>query len=274
MRIRIIDAFADAPFTGNPAGVCLLERDDWPAQEWMQSVAAELNLSETAFAHRLSHDATADWALRWFTPLTEVDLCGHATLATAHAMRESELAHGSVRFATRSGVLLANLHLDGTITLDFPANPPVPAPIPPQLSQALGAPVVAAYTTGSLGDLLVELADEQTVRDLSPDQTALSTVDVRGVIVTARAAAPGGQYHYVSRFFGPRVGIAEDPVTGSAHTALAPLWSARLDSASLTGLQASARTGLVHTRLLDERVELTGRAVTVLDGRLLAASAP
>jgi PhzF family phenazine biosynthesis protein len=145
----------------------------------------------------------------------------------------------------------------------------VPAPIPPDLGHTLGAVPVAVYTTGALGDLLVELADEGAVRDLAPDQAALSKVDVRGVIVTARAAQPGGQYHYVSRFFGPRVGIAEDPVTGSAHTALAPLWSARLGSASLTGLQTSARTGLVHTKLLGERVELTGRAVTVLDGQLM-----
>jgi PhzF family phenazine biosynthesis protein len=271
VRIRVVDAFAEEPFTGNPAGVCLLEGDEWPAAAWMLSVAAEMNLSETAFAHRLTQDGAADWALRWFTPVTEVDLCGHATLATAHAMRESgEATAGSVRFATRSGVLLAHLRADGAITLDFPVNAPVPAPVPPGLAQALGAVPIAVYTTGELGDLLVELADEREVRELSPDQSALSKVEVRGVIVTARAATPGGHYHYVSRFFGPRVGIAEDPVTGSAHTALAPLWSARLGSDALTGLQASARTGLVHTRMLGERVELTGRAVTVLDGRLLA----
>jgi PhzF family phenazine biosynthesis protein len=270
VRIRIVDAFADEPFTGNPAGVCLLEHDDFPSAQWMQSVAAEMNLSETAFAHRLTQDGTADWALRWFTPVTEVNLCGHATLAAAHVMRESGVAHGSVRFATHSGVLLAHLPADGSITLDFPANPPVPSPVPADLGRALGAVPVAVYTTGELGDLLVELDGEQAVRELNPDQSALSKVDVRGVIVTARAAQPGGRYHYVSRFFGPRVGIAEDPVTGSAHTALAPLWSARLGSASLTGLQASPRTGLVHTRLLGQRVELTGRAITVVDGQLLA----
>jgi PhzF family phenazine biosynthesis protein len=270
VRIRVVDAFADEPFTGNPAGVCLLEGDDWPQPRWMQSVAAELNLSETAFAHRLTQDASADWALRWFTPLTEVDLCGHATLATAHAMRESGAATGSVRFATRSGVLLAHMRADGAITLDFPVNVPVPAPVPAGLAQALGAAPTAVYTTGDLGDLLVELADEREVRELNPDLMALSKVEVRGVIVTARAATPGGQYHYVSRFFGPRVGVPEDPVTGSAHTALAPLWSARLGSDALTGLQASARTGLVHTKMLGDRVELTGRAITVLDGMLVA----
>jgi PhzF family phenazine biosynthesis protein len=228
-----------------------------------------MNLAETAFAHRLTQDSTADWSLRWFTPVTEINLCGHATLATAHAMRESGLAEGTVRFATRSGVLLAHLRLDGTITLDFPANPPVPAPTPPDLGRVLGAAPVAVYTTGALGDLLVELADEQAVRELRPDLHALSNLDIRGVIVTAQAAQPSSQYHYVSRFFGPAVGVPEDPVTGSAHTALAPLWSARLGSPSLTGLQASARTGLVHTKMLAQRVELTGRAFTVLDGQLM-----
>ncbi len=274
MRIRIVDAFADEPFTGNPAGVCLLEGDDFPQAAWMQSVAAELNLAETAFAHRLTRDPAADWALRWFTPAVEVNLCGHATLATAHVMAGAGVAEGTVRFATRSGVLVTHSHADGTFTLDFPANPPVPSPVPPELGPVLGAAPVAVYTTGDLGDLLVELADEQTVRGLAPDLHALSNLDYRGIIVTARADQPGGRYHYVSRFFGPRVGIPEDPVTGSAHTALAPLWSARLGSASLTGLQASARTGLVHTRLLDGRVELTGRAITVLDGQLASAALP
>lgn len=270
MRIHVVDAFAFAsePFTGNAAAVCLLEGDDFPDQKWMQAVAAEMNLSETAFAHELSHDPAADWALRWFTPRVEVDLCGHATLATAHVMREVGTTLSQVRFATRSGVLLASPRPDGTVTLDFPANAPVPMVPPPRgLTEALGVEPEAAYGTGTLGDLFVELTDEQAVRTLAPDMTALSRMDCRGVIVTARAAA-NGSYDYVSRFFGPAVGIDEDPVTGSAHTALAPFWSARLGRDTLTGLQASARTGIVDTHVRGERVELTGRAVTVLRGRL------
>jgi predicted PhzF superfamily epimerase YddE/YHI9 len=266
MRIRIIDAFADAPFTGNPAGVVLLGADEWPDETWMRNVALELNQAETAFAHPLTQDSSADWALRWFTPAAEVDLCGHATLATAHAIAQP----GTIRFATRSGVLLATSRLDGSITLDFPVNHPIPAPIDPTVGHALGAEVTAAYTTGALGDLLVEVQDEETVRGLKPDLITLATIDVRGVIVTARASSPNGSYQFVSRFFGPAVGVPEDAVTGSAHTALAPLWSARLGSTTLTGLQASARTGFVHTVLKGDRVELTGRAITMLDGQLQA----
>jgi PhzF family phenazine biosynthesis protein len=263
MRIRIIDAFADGPFTGNPAGVVLLDRDDWPDEQWMRDVAMELNQAETAFAHPLTQ-SDADWALRWLTPVSEVDLCGHATLAAAHA-----IGAATIRFATRSGVLTATVKADGSITLDFPVNRPVPAPIDPEIAKALGAQVQAAYTTGALGDLLVELDDEETVRGLKPDLLALSKIDVRGVIVTARSTA-NGSYHFVSRFFGPAVGVPEDHVTGSAHTALMPLWASRLGKTTLTGLQASPRTGLVHCVLTGERVELTGRAVTVLDGQLLA----
>ncbi len=264
--IQVVNAFtAGTAHSGNPAGVCVLDGDGFPGDAWMLAVAAQLNLSETAFAHRLSHDPSADWALRWFTPAVEVDLCGHATLATAHV-----LARPEVRFATRSGVLLARRGEDATITLDFPANPPVPMVAPPPDLGFDGA--VAVYTTGALGDLLVELPGEQAVRALAPDPAALSRLDCRGVIVTARAAAgaehDGAGYDFVSRFFAPAVGIAEDPVTGSAHTALAPLWSARLGRDSVAGLQVSARGGLVRTRLLGARVELSGAAVTVLDGRL------
>jgi predicted PhzF superfamily epimerase YddE/YHI9 len=263
MRIRVIDAFAQRPFTGNPAAVVLLPGDDWPPVDWMQSVAAEMNLSETAFAHELTQE-NADWALRWFTPMTEVDLCGHATLATAHAIGPAS----AIRFATRSGILVATPRPDGSITVDLPVNHPVPTPIDPGLAPALGAVPVATYTTGALRDLLVELDSEETVRGLTPDFLALGRLDARGVIVTAKASSANGTYDFVSRFFGPAVGITEDPVTGSAHTALAPLWSARLGRDSLTGLQVSARAGLVHTSLLGERVELTGYAITVLDGQL------
>ncbi|GHJ44437.1 oxidoreductase [Catellatospora sp. TT07R-123] len=271
MRIRIVDAFTDRPLGGNPAGVCLLAGDAWPDESWMQGVAAELNLSETAFARPLggSHQAPR-WALRWFTPATEVDLCGHATLATAHAMAADGLATGTIGFDTRSGLLSATANADGTITLDFPVNLPVEVPPLPGLAEALGTAVVSAHDTGALGDLLVELADEQTVRGLRPDLAKVANLATRGVIVTAAAADPAAGYDFVSRFFGPAVGVPEDPVTGSAHTALAPFWGARFGRGELVGLQASARTGLVRTVRRGDRVELTGRAVTVLDGTLHA----
>ncbi|MFJ6216924.1 PhzF family phenazine biosynthesis protein [Streptomyces sp. NPDC092296] len=270
MRIRIIDAFSDRPFAGNQAAVCLLDRPEWPADGWMQQVAAELNLSETAFAHPLPAGGAADWALRWFTPAVEVDLCGHATLATAHALHGDGALPpgGTVRFATRSGVLTARAAPGGGLTLDFPAAPARPVPVPEGVAAALGVPVTAAYDTGALGDLLVEVADEATVRALAPDLAAVARLGTRGVIVTAAAEDPAAGHDYVSRFFAPAVGIAEDPVTGSAHTALAPLWSARLGRTDLTGLQASARSGLVRTALRGDRVLLTGDAVTVLDGEL------
>lgn len=278
MRIRTVDAFTDRPWTGNPAAVVLLEdSSDFPSDERLQRVALEMNLSETAFAHPLRHDAHADWALRWFTPAAEVDLCGHATLATAHVLHGDGLSPGTVRFRTRSGVLTAATADGGAITLDFPTAPLTPAPAPPGLAAALGIEPVSVHDTGTLGDLLVEVADEDTLRALAPDGSALGRLPHRGVIVTAAADGRGGTegagdpaYDYVSRMFAPSVGIPEDPVTGSAHTALAPLWSARLGRASLTGLQCSARTGLVRTTLRGERTELSGTAVTVLDARLLA----
>lgn len=276
MRIRIIDAFTDRPFAGNPAAVCLLDGDAWPDEGWMRRVAAEMNLSETAFAHPLPAGAGADWALRWFTPTVEANLCGHATLATAHALHGDGATDGTVRFGSRSGVLVAHAHQDGTITLDFPAAPAAEAPVPDGLADALGATPEAAYGTGALGDLLVVLADEATVRALTPDVAALAGLadrdGVRGFIVTAAASDPGRGYDFVSRFFAPAQGIPEDPVTGSAHTALAPYWSARLGRDALTGLQASARTGLVRTAVHGDRVHLTGRAVTVLDGTLQHAA--
>jgi PhzF family phenazine biosynthesis protein len=284
MRIRVIDAFTDRPFAGNPAAVCLLDGDGWPDEGWMRQVAAEMNLSETAFAHRLPAGAEgsdspgvtpsppADWALRWFTPTVEVDLCGHATLATAHALCEDSGEPGTVRFSSRSGVLVATTHADGTVTLDFPAAPSTEIAMPDGLADALGAKPDAAYTTGALHDLLVAFPDESAVRALCPDFAALAGLcrrdGVRGLIATAPAKPGGAGYDFVSRFFGPAAGIPEDPVTGSAHTALAPYWSDRLGRAELTGLQASARTGLVHTALHGDRVHLTGRAVTVLDAEL------
>lgn len=258
MRIRVIDAFAERPFTGNPAGVCLLER--WPEPAWMQQVAAELNLSETAFAHPLPD---GDWALRWFTPTVEVDLCGHATLATAHALMSDGLVDDVVRFHTRSGVL--TVRVGAEITLDVPAAAEVEPATVDGLARILGAEPAEVHWVGKLRELLVVFDDPATVRALAPDLTAIRQLDgVRGVIVTARAD------DIVSRVFLPAVGIPEDPVTGGAHTALGPFWATRLGRDELVAHQASARGGLLRIRVRGARVELTGRAVTVLDGELLA----
>jgi PhzF family phenazine biosynthesis protein len=270
MRIRIVDAFTDRPFAGNPAGVLLLD-DVFPDDDWLQNVAMEVNHAETAFAHRLPEGGEADWALRWFTPVAEVAMCGHATLATAHVLHTSGAHEGVVRFATRSGVLIATPGADGSVTLDFPTAPLTPVEVPAGVAGALGAEPVAAFDTGTnVGDLLVELADEKTVLGLSPDPKALGGYSARGIIATARADDPARGYDFVSRCFFPNVGIDEDPVTGSAHTALAPHWAARLGRDDLTGLQASRRTGLVRTGLRGDRTLLTGRAVTVIEGELRA----
>ncbi|AGL14756.1 PhzF family phenazine biosynthesis protein [Actinoplanes sp. N902-109] len=265
MRIRTVDAFTDQPFSGNPAAVCLLDAGDWPAESWLRQVAAELNLSETAFARPLG---TGSWALRWFTPAAEVKLCGHATLATSHL-----LGPGTHRFETLSGLLTARVAADGLITLDFPAAPPVEVPAPPDFPEAFGATPVSTHRADQLGDLLALLPDEDAVRSLRPDFKALaglraSTGGLRGFIATAPAAAGAG-HDFVSRFFAPADGIDEDPVTGGAHTVLAPFWSERLGRLDLTGRQLSARTGVVRTRMRGDRVDLIGRAVTVLDAMLL-----
>jgi PhzF family phenazine biosynthesis protein len=275
VRIRIVDAFTDKPFAGNPAGVCLLDTVGWPDDAWMRQVAAELG-HETAFAHPLPADAHADWALRWFTPTAESNLCGHATLATAHAMHTDRAMPLTVRFASGGGILIAHTRDDGSITLDFPTAPLTAAPAPDGLTEALGTQPDAVYRTGTLGDLLTVVGDETTVRSLSPDFPAMTHLTqrhgIRGIITTAVASHPYSGYDFVSRYFAPAGGIPEDPVTGSAHTALAPYWSHRLDRDSLTGLQASARPGLVHTAIHGDRVHLTGHAVTVFDGVLQHAS--
>lgn len=270
MKIRIVDAFSDRPFAGNPAGVVILDSGTFPGADRLQLIASEVNLSETAFCHPLPPGGEADWALRWFTPATEVDLCGHATLATAHVLHTTGTASGTVRHATRSGVLRTTAHDDGNVTLDFPTAPLTSVPAPPGLAEALGAVPLSLHDTGEhVGDLLVELADEAAVRALRPDFHALVACSRRGVIATAAAADPTRGYDFVSRGFFPRVGIDEDPVTGSAHTALAPFWSGRFGRDDLIGLQASTRSGMVRTSLRGERTLLTGRAVTVIDGELL-----
>ncbi|AZK93066.1 MULTISPECIES: PhzF family phenazine biosynthesis protein [Streptomyces] len=275
MRIRFVDAFTPRPFGGNPAAVVLLpDSPAFPDDAWLQQVAAEVNLSETAYAHPLPEGTPdADWALRWFTPTTEVDMCGHATLATAHVLHTTGTATGTIRFAARCGILTATAHDDGTITLDFPTAPITPAALPDGVDRAIGAPVLSVHDTGpAVGDLVVEVAGEQTVLALSPDLPAVARLSRRGIIVTAAADDPDSGYDFVSRCFFPNAGIDEDPVTGSAHTALAPFWSARLGRTELTGRQGTtARSGLVRTALRGARTLLTGSAVTVIDGELLAA---
>jgi PhzF family phenazine biosynthesis protein len=275
MRIRLIDAFTDAPFGGNPAGVCLLDDPTWPDHGWMRQVADELG-HETAFVHPLPGDADADWAVRWFTSAAESNMCGHATLAAAHALytdRPTPVTGSlTIRFASGVGILTAHIRGDGAITLDFPAAPCTETPMPVGLAEALDTRPAATYRTGALGDLLAVVGDEATVRALSPDFPALARLarrdGIRGFIATAQAVDPASGYDFVSRYFAPANGIAEDLVTGSAHTALAPYWSHRLGRGRLTGQQVSARPGLVGTAVHDDRVHLTGHAVTVLDGTL------
>jgi PhzF family phenazine biosynthesis protein len=258
--IRGVDAFTEAAFRGNPAAVCLL---DEPRDEaWMQAVAAEINLSETAF---LWPEADG-FRLRWFTPTVEVDLCGHATLASAHVLRqEGRVASaGPIRFHTRSGTL-TTLAAGEAVEMDFPAVPAAEAPAPPELRDALG--VAARFVGRSAFDYLVEVADEAAVRGLRPDLAGLRKLGTRGVIVTARSHDPS--YDFVSRFFAPGAGVDEDPVTGSAHCTLAPFWGDRLGKARMIGHQVSRRGGAVHVEVRGDRVALIGRAVTVWRGELL-----
>jgi PhzF family phenazine biosynthesis protein len=270
MRIRIVDAFTDRPFAGNPAGVVVLDSEAFPADDWMRSVAAEVNHAETAFAHRLPAGSDADWALRWFTPLVEVALCGHATLATTHVLHRSGLLGGPARYQTLSGVLAASVDAGGLITLDFPTAPLSPVEADRELVAALGVEQRTVMHTGpNTDDLLFEVADEKAVRALEPDLTTVARLTRRGVIVTAAAEDPASGYDFVSRFFAPAVGVDEDPVTGSAHTALTPFWAERLGRTELIGYQASRRGGLVRVSLHGDRTHLSGHAVTTIDGTLL-----
>jgi PhzF family phenazine biosynthesis protein len=255
--VVVVDAFTDRPFAGNPAAVCLLPA---PAEaRWMQQVAAEMNLSETAFLDRRADG----FGLRWFTPTVEVDLCGHATLASAHVLWEAgHLSRDqAARFHTRSGLLTAESRGDW-IELDFPAKPAEPCAAPADLALALGAPLRFVGRNGF--DYLVEVETEEALRALRPDHRRLAELPVRGVIVTARSATP--EFDFVSRFFAPGSGVAEDPVTGSAHCCLGPFWGNRLGKAELCAYQASRRGGVVRIGLAGERVKLRGQAVTVLRG--------
>jgi predicted PhzF superfamily epimerase YddE/YHI9 len=260
IRITQVDAFTDRPFAGNPAAVCILPapRED----AWMHDVAREMNLSETAFLV----PRPDGYDLRWMTPAIEVDLCGHATLASAHVLwEEGYLAPGAqARFHTRSGLLLAERRCDW-IELDFPATPAEPAPPPPGLLESLGIPAV--FTGRTCFDYFVEAPSAEAVRALDPDFTALGRISARGVIVTAPSDTP--EYDFISRFFAPSAGVNEDPVTGSAHACLAPYWLPRLDKPALVGYQASARGGVIRVRMESGRVRIGGQAVTVLHAELV-----
>lgn len=260
VNIYQVDAFTREPFTGNPAAVCVLSE---PRNEtWMAAVAREMNLSETAFLLRQEDG----FSLRWFTPAVEVELCGHATLASAHILWETGLLapEERARFHTASGLLTAE-RKGQQIELNFPATPPEETELPPGLAEALG--VQPLYAGKSLYDYLIEVASEETVRQLQPDYPRVKALTERGVIVTSRTSMPG--YDFVSRFFAPAAGINEDPVTGSAHCCLGPFWAARMGKEALLAYQASARGGVVGVRLAGERVALLGRAVTVLRGQLV-----
>jgi PhzF family phenazine biosynthesis protein len=258
-----VDAFTAEPFRGNPAGVCFLEAPK--PDEWMQHVAAEMNLSETAFL-LAAGDA---FRLRWFTPTTEVPLCGHATLASAHALWSTRRlpADQEARFDTTSGRLTA-IRVGARIQMNFPSIPVAEAALSPEAAAALRAKPVAVTRTvdGKERNYLVELESEAAVRELEPDFHGLRAL-TRGVIVTARAA--DGPFDFVSRYFAGPFGVDEDPVTGSAHCSLTPYWSAKLGKAALVGHQVSARGGVVHVEQKGDRVLLSGEAVTVLSGELL-----
>src|SRR5580700_3714065 len=261
IRIVTVDAFTDVAFAGNPAAVCVL---DVPRpEEWLRNVAREMNLSETAF---LLPQADG-YDLRWLTPEVEVDLCGHATVASAHVLwQDGHLPAGrQARFHTRSGLLLADQRGDW-IELDFPVKLVTAAPAPPELLPSLGV-AQAAFVGKNAFDYLVEVDSEETVRGLSPDHSTLRKLPVRGVIVTARSS--GGEFDFVSRFFAPGSGIDEDPVTGSAHCALGPYWSERLGKNQFLAFQASARGGVLRVRVDGDRVLLGGQAVTVMTADLL-----
>lgn len=267
LPVFVVDAFTESAFSGNPAAIVLL---DGPREDtWLQAVAAEFNLSETAFLEPLPEPCAdpAPVCLRWFTPAVEVDLCGHATLASGHLLYELGFT-GRLGFSTRSGLLGVEEGPEGLIVLDFPSRPPTAAAGVVGLAEALGVDPVWVGRGGD-DDVFVEVGDEGAVRSLAPNIAGLSTVDARGIVVTARADESSA-YDVVTRFFAPRAGIAEDPVTGSAHTAVAPYWAQRLGRTELVGYQASERGGVIRMHVVGDRVRLGGHAVTVVEGTLLA----
>ena len=258
--ITQVDAFTAKPFAGNPAAVCVLAKA--AEESWMRNVAREMNLSETAFL--VPQDG--GYNLRWFTPAIEVDLCGHATLASAHVLwQDSHLPpDGQARFHTRSGLLTADRQGDW-IEMNFPAKMEQAAELPADLAAALG--VEPVYVGRNQFDYLVEVESAEALRTAKPDHSALRKLPVRGVIVTARSDTP--EFDFISRFFAPGAGVDEDPVTGTAHVCLGPYWNKRLGKSEFVAYQASPRGGVVRVRCAGDRVYLGGQAVTVLRGELL-----
>jgi len=260
--IVTVDAFTNQLFAGNPAAVCMLPEPR--PDEWLRHLAREMNLSATAFLVRRDDE----FDLRWLTPTVEIDLCGHATLASAHVLwEEGHLPRATqARFHTRSGLLTAERHGEW-IELDFPVQRGVPAEPLPSLLSGLGITAATAVMKNRL-DYLVEVESEEELRAVKPNHTLLRQIPVRGVIVTARSDSPS--FDFMSRFFAPASGIDEDPVTGSAHTALGPYWGAKLGKSEMTAYQASARGGIVRLRLAGDRIVLGGQAVTVTRATLVA----
>ena len=262
-EIYQVDAFADGLFQGNPAGVCIL--DEWLPEEMMQSIAAENNLSETAFAVPVKDS----YEIRWFTPENEVALCGHATLATAHVLFETrEKEAQELRFQSMERGALRVYRNDPWLELDFPSEYPRDSDMPDRLAEAIGGAYPEEVYSG-MTDYMLVYPDQESIDALDPDHTILSKVDCRGVIVTA----PGKEADFVSRFFAPRCGVPEDPVTGSAHTMLIPYWSERLGKTKLMAEQRSRRGGLLRCEDRDERVRIAGKAITYLKGEIYIPTA-
>ncbi|OXM86484.1 PhzF family phenazine biosynthesis protein [Paenibacillus rigui] len=261
--IYTVDAFTSQAYSGNPAAVCILQ--SFPEEDtWLQSIAAEMNLSETAFL--CATEKRGSYKLRWFTKQAEVELCGHATLASAHVLWETGAAYGldKLHFHTLSGVLTAR-RLQDSIELNFPAEPPEPSSAPELLKQALGVEPVAV--SRNRFDYIVEVASEQQVRELKPDFQLLKELPARGVLVTSRSDDPA--YDITARCFFSPIGIDEDPVTGSAYCALAPYWRTKLGKSGMTAIQLSARTGVVKLQTVEDRVRIEGKAVIVIKGLLM-----
>ena len=267
LQIVQVDAFTNKPFSGNPAAVCITQAP--LAEEKMQAIAAEMNLSETAFLYPLG-SSEAGFSIRWFTPAAEVDLCGHATLASAHVLwSEGHLSAGSAaKFKSQSGWLGAKQTENGWIELDFPAQPLRATHVMPQLVKALCCQGNIRSVSRSEANYLVETHSEKSVREMTPDFTEMQKLPVQGIIVTS--TTDDDAYDFVSRYFAPTVGINEDPVTGSAHTSLAPYWQEKLGKSVMLAQQVSERGGIIKVECAaDNRVLISGQAVTVLKGELL-----
>jgi PhzF family phenazine biosynthesis protein len=259
MKIFLINAFTDQPFTGNPAAVCFLPGPK--DAEWMQKVAKEINLPTTAFIEHTN----GGFSLRWFTPTTEIPLCGHGTLASAYVLWEIGYiqAEHSVSFSTKSGILTAAVK-NGWIELDFPSAPDHEITAPDKLIKALG--VVPKYVGKNQLDYIVEVESEDVVKNLTPAIDSIAQLPIRGVIVTSRSSS--GKFDFISRFFSPAQGIVEDAVTGSAHCCLGPYWKRRLNKDEFIAYQVSSRGGMIKVKIANNRVLLSGKAVTILKGEL------